>query len=124
MILAFILLSVTLAAVAQLMLKYGMNNVGPLGKGALADPIEAALRIARQPTIWGGLGIFVVSALFWLVVLSRTSLSFAYPFAALSYVLILAFDRFALGEPITAVRYAGVALIIGGLVLISRTGAA
>jgi drug/metabolite transporter (DMT)-like permease len=54
-------------------------------------------------------------------VLSRASLSFAYPFASLTYVLILLFDRFVLNEPISALRYGGVALIIAGLVLISRT---
>ncbi|MGH2740466.1 MAG: EamA family transporter [Actinomycetota bacterium] len=122
MILAFILLSVALAAVAQLVLKYGMNQVGPIGKVALQDPVATALRVARQPTVWVGLALFGVSAVFWLVVLSRTSLSFAYPFAALSYVLILLFDRLALNEPISGLRYGGVVLIIGGLLLISRTG--
>ena len=65
--------------------------------------------------------IFVASASVWLIVLSRTSLSFAYPFASLTYVLILLFDRLVLQEPISALRYGGVALIIAGLVLISRT---
>lgn len=122
MILGFILLSVALAAVAQLVLKYGMNQVGPIGKVALQNPLDTAIRIAREPSVWAGLALFSVSAVFWLVVLSRTSLSFAYPFAALSYVLILLFDRVALNEPISSLRYGGVALIIGGLLLISRTG--
>ncbi len=57
-----------------------------------------------------------------MVVLSRTSLSFAYPFAALTYVLILLFDRLVLSEPVSGLRWGGVLLIITGLVLISRTG--
>jgi drug/metabolite transporter (DMT)-like permease len=57
----------------------------------------------------------------WLIVLSRASLSFAYPFASLTYVLILLFDRLVLHQPISGVRYVGVALIIGGILLISRT---
>jgi drug/metabolite transporter (DMT)-like permease len=71
--------------------------------------------------VWTGLVIFVLSAAVWLVVLSRASLSFAYPFASLTYVLILLFDRFILDQPISGLRYAGVALIIAGLLLISRT---
>ncbi len=57
----------------------------------------------------------------WLAVLSRTSLSFAYPFAALTYVLIVLFDLFVLHERIPALRWGGVAFIVLGIVLVSRT---
>jgi drug/metabolite transporter (DMT)-like permease len=120
LILIFILTSVALAAVGQLVLKYGVDQVQ--GGVALRQPITTALRVARTPAIWGGLALFALSAGMWIVVLSRTSLSFAYPFASLTYVLILLFDRFVLDEPVSALRYGGVALIISGLVLISRTG--
>jgi drug/metabolite transporter (DMT)-like permease len=122
-LIAFILLSVLLAAIAQLTLKHGMNQVThdraiPL---ELGKPVETVRRIGLNISVWGGLLIFVLSAAVWLVVLSRTSLSFAYPFASLTYVLILIFDRFVLDQPISGVRYVGVALIIAGIVLISRT---
>jgi drug/metabolite transporter (DMT)-like permease len=55
------------------------------------------------------------------VVLSRATLSFAYPFAALTYVIILLFDRFILNQELPALRIAGVALIMAGIVLVSRT---
>jgi drug/metabolite transporter (DMT)-like permease len=71
--------------------------------------------------VWGGLALFGLSALVWLVVLSRASLSFAYPFAALTYVLILLFDHFALDEQVPALRWGGVAFIAVGIFLISRT---
>jgi drug/metabolite transporter (DMT)-like permease len=121
MIVAIILLSVFLAAAAQLTLKYGMKQVGPIGTSALRDPITLVLRVATKPAVWGGLLLFGVSAAFWLVVLSRVSLSFAYPFAAITYVLILLFDRFILKASVPGLRWAGVLLIISGIVLISRT---
>jgi drug/metabolite transporter (DMT)-like permease len=65
--------------------------------------------------------LFGLSALVWLVVLSRASLSFAYPFASLTYVLILVFDRFWLNESVPGLRWAGVALIAAGIFLVSRT---
>jgi drug/metabolite transporter (DMT)-like permease len=122
MILMFILTSVAMAAVGQLVLKYGVDQIKPHGGVALRDPIATAVRVARTPAVWGGLALFGLSAAMWIVVLSRTSLSFAYPFASLTYVLILLFDRLVLNEPVSPLRYAGVALIISGLVLISRTG--
>jgi len=123
LLIAFILVSVGLAAVAQLTLKHGMNQVThhseiPLDLGR---PLDVIRRIIGNASVWGGLAIFVLSAAVWLVVLSRASLSFAYPFASLTYVLILVFDRFVLDEPISGLRYGGVALIIAGLLLISRT---
>jgi multidrug transporter EmrE-like cation transporter len=121
-IIALILLSVALAAVAQLTLKYGMNQVAASRAGDVRSPVATLLDAARQPAVWGGLAIFGISSVFWMLVLSRASLSFAYPFAALTYVLILVFDFAILKEPVVALRWGGVALIIAGLVLVSRTG--
>lgn len=122
MLIAMILLSVGLAAVAQLALKEGMNQVNAElvpAKFSLSGPSIRVL--VGQPFVWGGLVLFGFSALVWLVVLSRASLSFAYPFAALTYVMILLFDHFVLDESVPAARWAGVAFIATGIVLISRT---
>jgi drug/metabolite transporter (DMT)-like permease len=122
MLIALILVSVALAAVAQLTLKAGMNHVND----ALA-PHEFSLdgsslrALAVQPLVWGGLVLFGLSAVVWLVVLSRASLSFAYPFASITYVLILVFDHFVLDEQVPALRWGGVACIALGIFLISRT---
>jgi len=124
MLLTFILVSVVLAAVAQLTLKHGMTEVTNHGSVPLdlKDPVGTFKRIASTPAIWGGLALFVASAAAWLIVLSKASLSFAYPFVALTYALILIFDRFVLGESVSPLRWAGVALIMAGIVLVSRTG--
>lgn len=122
MLIALILLSVALAAVAQLTLKTGMNHVNDELAPATFSLSGRSLRVlVGQPFVWGGLLLFGVSALVWLVVLSRASLSFAYPFAALTYVSILLFDHFVLNEQVPALRWAGVACIALGIFLISRT---
>lgn len=123
LLILFILLSVFLAAFAQLTLKYGVDRVTKHGHSGivLSEPVTSAIRVAKEPFIWGGLALFGVSAVFWLIVLSRVSLSFAYPFAALTYVLILLFDRFILKTEVPGLRWLGVLLIISGIVFISRT---
>ena len=122
MLIAMILLSVALAAVAQLTLKTGMNHVNHELAPATFSLSGRSLRVlVGQPFVWGGLFLFGVSALVWLVVLSRASLSFAYPFAALTYVSILLFDHFVLNEQVPTLRWAGVACIAIGIFLISRT---
>jgi drug/metabolite transporter (DMT)-like permease len=122
MLIAMILLSVGLAAVAQLALKEGMNQVNAELAPAKFSLNGDSLRVVvGQPFVWGGLVLFGFSAIVWLVVLSRASLSFAYPFAALTYVMILLFDHFVLDEPVPALRWAGVGFIATGIILVSRT---
>jgi drug/metabolite transporter (DMT)-like permease len=122
MLIVLILFSVTLAATAQLTLKHGMNLVNhELAPQKFTLNGDSFRVVVAQPYVWGGLFLFGLSALVWLVVLSRASLSFAYPFAALTYVLILLFDQFVLDENVPGLRWAGVALIGVGIILVSQT---
>lgn len=116
MIIATILVSVALAAIAQLVLKAGVDKVGHESRA-----IEVLKGAASTPLVWVGLVLFGLSALVWLVVLSRTALSFAYPFASLTYAIIVIADRFVLHYEVPPVRWVGVALIISGIVLIATT---
>ena len=120
MLIVLILFSVAIAAAAQLTLKHGMNQVVE-SSGALRLSAPSVRAVVTTPAVWFGLVLFGLSAVVWLAVLSRTTLSFAYPFASLTYVLILLADRFVLHQPIPALRYAGVAFIIVGIVLVAQT---
>jgi undecaprenyl phosphate-alpha-L-ara4N flippase subunit ArnE len=119
----FIIISVLLAATAQLTLKYGVDRVtkGEHSGIVFSEPATSALRVAREPFVWLGLVLFGISAAVWIVVLSRVSLSFAYPFAALTYIIIVLFDKLILKVPVPGLRWAGVLLIATGIVLVSRT---
>jgi glycosyltransferase involved in cell wall biosynthesis/multidrug transporter EmrE-like cation transporter len=123
MLFGLILVSVLLAALAQLTLKHGMTQVTHRGDVPLAftDPVQTFRRIGSNLSVLLGLGTFVLSAAVWLLVLSKVSLSFAYPFVSLTYVLILVFDRLVLHENVSGLRWAGVAFIVAGILLVSRT---
>jgi drug/metabolite transporter (DMT)-like permease len=120
MLIGLILLSVGLAALAQLTLKHGMNQV--TAHAGVATLSAASLRsVATNLFVIAGLAIFGLSAIVWLLVLSRASLSFAYPFASLSYAVIVLADRFLLQQRIPVARWAGVACIMVGIVLVAQT---
>lgn len=120
MLIGLILLSVALAALAQMTLKHGMNQVAA-NSGELQLNTNSLRDVAGTLAVWGGLLLFGLSAFVWLAVLSRASLSFAYPFASLTYVLILLADRFVLHEEIPPLRWAGVFAIMLGIVLVAQT---
>jgi multidrug transporter EmrE-like cation transporter len=120
MTIGLILISVTFAAVAQVTLKAGMNHVTDANGGQLALTGESLKQIATNVWVWTGLAIFAVSAVLWLFALSRASLSFAYPFAALGYVIIVAASILFLGEHVPPLGWAGVAFIVFGILLIAQ----
>ena len=120
MLIGLILVSVSLAALAQLTLKHGVNQA-TAGSGALQLTSASIKGVVSTPAVWGGLILFGLSAVVWLAVLSRTSLSFAYPFASLTYVMILLADRFVLNETIPLLRWVGVACIMLGIVFVAQT---
>ncbi|MDQ4149620.1 MAG: EamA family transporter [Actinomycetota bacterium] len=118
---AVTLLAVCVATAGQLTLKAGMSRVGAISTERLGRPVDLALQIAKTPLVIVGLGLFVVSAAFWMFVLSRVPLSYAYPFVGFTYVLIALFGRFVLHERVPALRWAGIALIVAGILVIGNT---
>lgn len=57
----------------------------------------------------------------WLFVLSRVEVSFAYPFVALGFVLTAIMGRLFFQDSFSIEKAAGTALIILGVVLMSRS---
>jgi drug/metabolite transporter (DMT)-like permease len=101
-----------------------MNNVGRIGTAQVSAFGDTISKAVREPLLWLGLGLFGFSALFWLVVLSRVPLSVAYPFAGLSYIVIVFLDHFVLDDRVPALRWVGAAVIAVGIAIIgisSRT---
>lgn len=122
--LALVIVSVGLATAGHFTLKTAMNNVGRIGSAQVSAATDTIVRAAKEPLLWLGLGLFGVSAVFWLVVLSRVPLSLAYPFAGLSYIVIVALDRFVLDEHVPSLRWFGAAVVAVGIALVgisSRT---
>jgi drug/metabolite transporter (DMT)-like permease len=111
---------VTLAAIAQVTLKIGVNHVTDANGGELALNADALKQIATTWLVWLGIGIFGLSAVLWIFALSRASLSFAYPFAALGYVLIVAASIVFLHEHVPPLGWVGVGFIVVGIFLIAQ----
>jgi multidrug transporter EmrE-like cation transporter len=113
-----VVISVGLATGGHFMLKAAMDRVGRIGTEQVTNIGDTLSRAAREPRLWVGLFLFGISALFWLVVLSRVSLSIAYPFAGLSYVVIVFLDKYVLNEHVPILRWIGVAVVAAGIALV------
>jgi len=115
-----IFVSVSLAVVGQLLLKMGMLRMGKFSLN-ISTIVQQYARILLNPLVIAGIFSFALSMLVWLYVLSRLELSVAFPFVALNYVLILFASHFLLKETITPLKIMGVAVIVTGVYLVSRS---
>lgn len=115
-----ILFTVFTNAAAQIMLKKGMIAVGSFSFD-MSNIASAFVKTMFNPYVFLGLCTFVISMLSHLVVLSRVDLSFAYPFLSLAYVVVAVYAYFVFKEDVNMIRFAGIALICFGTVLIARS---
>lgn len=112
-----ILVSVGFATLGQFTLKSAMNHVTRHQTGT-HSAVGTLVDAAREPRLWAGLALFGVSAVFWLVVLSKVPLSFAYPFVGLSYIVIVLVARIVLHEHVPPLRWVGVAVVALGIAIV------
>ncbi len=113
-----LVVSVVFAVAGQFTLKTAMNEVGRIGATELAAAGDTIVRTLREPRLWLGLTLFGISAMFWLVVLSRVDLSVAYPFVGLSYIIVVLLSRLFLNEQVTALRWLGVVVVAIGIAIV------
>jgi len=118
-----ILIDVLFSVAGQLILKRGMMEVGEINAAFFSNPLAGVWRMfTTTPYVILGLAMYVVGAFIWLIVLSRANLSYAYPMVALTYVLVPLAAWLLLNEPpIPPLRWAGMALIIAGVILVAQS---
>lgn len=121
-ILLLILLSVGLSSASQLLLKVGMSSASVQQAMSEGPPLRAIGIALLTPLVFLGLACFSLSAVFWLFVLSKIDVSYAYPCVALGIVFTVAGAHFALGEPVSMLRIAGLGVIALGVSLVAASG--
>jgi len=112
-----LLISVCSATLGQIFFKKGVFLTGEI---TLTESVIGELiRLVLNPFIFSGLAFYGVSTILWLMALSKTSLSFVYPFTSLVFVLVMLSARVIFLEPVPTLRYVGIAVICVGFLLSS-----
>ncbi len=114
-------LALTLNAVANLMMKVGARRLGPQGLEFRAGVWPVAADLAGNWVLVLGLALFAANVVFYLYALSGIHISAAYPIMFGGGFTIIAIVAWAgLGEHMSAGQWAGVALILAGVILVAR----
>ena len=111
---------VLLNALAQLGLKAATRVSGPLVAGD-AGVWRKGLELLSVPPLWYALFAYGLSVIVWLVGLSRVPVSQAYPLLSLGYVINIGLAWWLLGEVPNVQRVAGIAVIVAGVILVTRS---
>ena len=118
--LALVLTGVMLNAAAQLLLKAGSRAITDVSF-SLANTWTLAARMALNPPILGGLALYVISVVFWILALSRVDVSVAYPMLSIGYIVSALAGWLLFSEVLSAARVAGIVVIIVGVWLVARS---
>ncbi|MBV8770705.1 MAG: hypothetical protein JOZ87_22945 [Chloroflexi bacterium] len=106
---------------SQLLLKEGTRQTGAISLASVDDFLGLVRQIVTTPILVAGYVLSGITAVFWLVVISRLDLSLAVPLlSATYYVLLLLASSIVLGESVSLWRWAGTLVIVVGIVLISQ----
>lgn len=115
----FLLSSIVLSAIGQILLKYGVNQIGnvDLSFEKLFSTLFSAF---TNGWILLGVFCFVTSMVLWLKVIASAELSRAYPSVSLSYVIVFIFSAIWFNEGVSTGKVAGLLSIVLGIVLLQR----
>lgn len=109
----FIAATLLLTAYGQLMIRARAVALSPPG-GDRAAYLRAMM---LDPWVWSGLIGAVFASICWILALQRMSVTLAYPFMALSFVLVPLGALWLLREPVSPVQWLGSGLIVAGVAL-------
>src|SRR5437763_14855252 len=79
----------------------------------------AITSMARNRFVIGSIAAMAISFFAFMKLLSMTDLSFAVPVSALTYVMETVLAKYVLKERVNGLRWAGAALVICGVTLVS-----
>ena len=110
MSLLLVLAACLLTCLGQIAQKYAVESWRGKSSG-VAEKLAS-------PWLWLALAALGAGLLVWLLVLQRLEVGVAYPMLSLNFVLITLVARFVFHEAIDRRHWLGVALVIGGVMLL------
>lgn len=116
----FLLIAVIFSAAGELLLKRGMNQVGVLNLQP-AEILPSLLKVFTTPFVILGFGSIFLGSIFWLSVISKVPLSYAYPMLSTGYIVVVIASWLFLGEQLTHTRVLGVLIICAGVAVVFRS---
>lgn len=85
----------------------------------LASGMVFLKAVSSSGFLWMGLVTVIIVFIIWSTILAKIDLSVAVPVASFSYILVPVTSIIFLDEKVTILRWAGILLILAGVILVS-----
>ncbi|HEY6447345.1 MAG TPA: EamA family transporter [Acidobacteriaceae bacterium] len=118
-----ILVMIVAGPFGNVLLGKGMKHAGPLSLWPVPSLLHTALTVFSQPFIWIGIASLIAFFVSWSLALSWADYSFVRPASSLAYGVVALLGWLMLGEHVSPLRWAGIAVICLGVFVVSRTPA-
>lgn len=115
----YIFLTIFFTVYGQLIIKWKVNAAGSLPVESI-DKINFLFQLLLNPWVISGLMSAFLASLSWMAAMTKFTLSYAYPFVSLTFVLTILLGSFLFQETITISKTIGMGAIIAGIIIGAR----
>jgi drug/metabolite transporter (DMT)-like permease len=116
-----ILVMIIAGPFGNVLLGLGMKHAGPLVLWPLPALLHTGYAVFSRPIIWCGVASLITFMVSWMLALSWADYSFVRPASSLAYGIVALLGWLMLGEHVSPLRWAGIAVICLGVVVVGRT---
>jgi drug/metabolite transporter (DMT)-like permease len=119
----YLLIAVMVIAgpLGNVLLGKGMKRIGEPAIWPPVQLLHTASNIFTSVSIWLGIGSLIIFFVAYMLVLSWADYSFVQPASSLAYGVVALFGYLLLGERVSPLRWAGIAIISLGVFVVGRT---
>jgi uncharacterized membrane protein len=118
-----ILVMIIAGPLGNLMLAKGMKNIGKVTTkiSSPGELVHVLARILSSGTIWLGIASLLTFFVAYMLVLSWADYSYVQPASAIAYGVVALLATLLLGEVVSPLRWAGIAVICLGVFVVGHT---
>jgi drug/metabolite transporter (DMT)-like permease len=119
----YLLIAVMIIAgpLGNVLLSKGMKQIGKFPVWPPSQLIHVGMRVFTAGEIWLGITSLLTFFVAYMLVLSWADYSFVQPASSLAYGVVALLGYWMLGERVSPLRWAGIAVICLGVFVVSRT---
>ena len=119
----YLLIAVMVVAgpLGTILLGKGMKHRGELAIWPPLQLLHTGLNIFTSGSIWTGIALQITFFVAYMLVLSWADYSFVQPASSVAYGMVALLGYLILGERVSPLRWAGIAVICLGVFLVGRT---
>lgn len=115
----YILSTIVFTVYSQLVIRWQVINAGHLPED-LNGKLNYIFHLFLNPWIISSIFATLFAGISWMLAMTKFEISYAYPWVALNFVLMLLFGLLLFNESLSASKIAGSVLVIAGIAVMAR----